>query len=119
KGKKKFLSAQVSFPQKEVKEKWLNAIFEANNSYSLAEKKIILKYLFPETQVEIRDSLLHKSYELIPKVIASEENEFIEAFAKRFSPLTCEQYPHNNLVGYMSKQGEVHAVLKKPLQMNL
>ncbi|MFZ4713332.1 MAG: aminopeptidase N [Bacteriovoracaceae bacterium] len=118
KGKKNFLAAQVSFPQKEVKGKWLNSIFETN-AHTLAEKKTILKFLFPATQIEIKDSLLHRAYELIPKVIASEENEFIETFARRFAPLTCEKYPHNNLVGFLAKQSEIHSVLKKQLQMNL
>ena len=119
KGKKNALAAQVVFPKKEIKSKWLEAIFQKNNTYSLAEKKTVLRYLFPQQQTNLRETFFHRLYDFMPEVLKTEENEFIEAYGHRLAPLTCEPYPYVNLVSYMDKTTSLGPVLKKSLQMNL
>ena len=118
-GQKNYLAAQVAYPAKVNKEKWLSAMIDPQTKYTFAHKKIILKNLFPASQTDLKNQLIHKSYEMIEPILKSEENELIEYFGKKFTPVTCEEYNHSNLSNYLKKTPGLNGVMLKAFQMNL
>jgi aminopeptidase N len=118
-GQKSYLAAQVAYPLKLNKEKWLKALTDPEVKYNLANKKIILKNIFPFNQMELKNQFIYKFYEMIDPILKTEENELIEYFAKKMTPVTCDQYNYSNLDSYLKKSTSMNSILLKALKMNL
>lgn len=114
-GVRMLFSAQAAQPSPEVKSKWIARTIEQND-LSYAQKRGVLRSLFPAMQDELRAKWADDYYRRLPNLAATRDLNIVNLYAATMMPAVCTRESADRGEKFIQEQG---AALPMPVVKDL
>jgi len=114
-GQQMAIVCEVIRPDVAVKEKWLNELLSPNTQYKYATQRLVMKAIFPATQLNLRATFDKKIVDNLPQVKALNNDRFLSVYADLVSPHACSAESVQHLTDIRNQYASISPALGKTL----
>jgi aminopeptidase N len=114
-GQQMAIVCEVIRPDVAVKEKWFNELLSSSTQYKYATQRLVMKAIFPVTQLTMRSTFDARIVASIPQVQARNNDRFLSAYADLVSPHACSNESVQRLADIRNQYANLSPALGKTL----
>lgn len=118
-GQQMAIVCEVIRPDVSVKEKWFTELLSPNTLYKYATQRLVMKAIFPATQLTMRSAFDTRIVQNLPQVQARNNDRFLATYADLVSPHACSSASVQQLVDVRNQYANLSPALGKTLSANV
>jgi aminopeptidase N len=118
-GQQMAIVCEVIRPDNTIKEKWLSELLAANTQYKYATQRLVMKAIFPVTQLTMRSGFDARIVQNLPQVQARNNDRFLSVYADLVSPHACSSASVQRVVDIRNQYANLSPALGKTLNANI
>lgn len=119
-GQQMAVVSEVLRPELAVKEKWFAELLSPNTQYKYATLRLVMRSIFPSTQLNLRTGFDARILEKLPELQARNNDRFLSVYADMLtSPRACTSASVQRLSEVRNQYASLSPVLKKSLSVNV
>jgi aminopeptidase N len=105
-GQKSILAAQAARPEIQKKDQWYSTVANPANGKTLAERRSIMRHLFPENQTKIRARYVERFFRDVMKLSKESNESLLDSFIDNLAPTLCTADSPRRLQKFIDEQGK-------------
>ena len=119
-GQQMAIVCEVLRPDLAVKEKWLTELLKSDSPYKYATLRMVMKAMFPATQLELREQFDKQILKSLPELQARNNDRFLSVYADNLTnPHACSTTSVQRLAAIRDKYSSLNPALNKILNTNV
>lgn len=118
-GQQMAIVCEVIRPDTAIKEKWLSELLSASTQYKYATQRLVMKAIFPFTQLTMRSIFDARIVQNLPQVQARNNDRFLSVYADLVSPHACSSASVQRVVDIRNQYASLSPALGKTLNANI
>jgi aminopeptidase N len=119
-GQQMAIVSEVIRPELAIKEKWFAELLSPSTEYKYATLRLVMRSLFPSTQLNLRTGFDARIVEKLPELPARNNDRFLSVYADTLaSPHACTYASVQRLSEVGNQYASLSPVLKKSLSVNV
>jgi aminopeptidase N len=119
-GQQMAVVSEVLRPELAVKEKWFSELVSPNTPHKYATLRLVMRSLFPSTQLNLRTGFDARILEKFPELQARNNDRFLSVYADTLaSPRACTAASVQRLTEVRNQYASLSPTLNKSLSVNV